>query len=172
MKVTSFKDVETYIYSSVILPLKQLNVPDLPFPTPMRGDDGQEWSLMVRPQPLFGNFRRNYQRTQAQRRADMQVILFTGSKEYVVAQYNRKNKWVKVYQRAFMRLAAMPIYGKLFEAFQKNTPFAKVIPEVDPPEEHRRRRPQFINDSPARAPLPDEYFGNYDERDESEDDDL
>lgn len=167
MKVTSFKDVETYIYSSVIMPLKALNVPSLDIPSPIRGNRDREWSFQVRQAPLTREFRRNYQRTQAQRRSNMQVVLFTGSAEYVVASYNRKQHWVKIYERPFRVLKAMPLLGKLYEGFYQNTPFSKIITEMDAPRERAFRHRNPLDEEPV---LDDYPYG--DEADTSMEDDL
>lgn len=135
MKVTNLKDVETYIYSSVILPLKSLNVPSLEYPSPIKGENGNVWQLSTRLAPVNREFRRNYQRTQALRRADWQVILYNGSRPYIIATYNPKNHWVKLYERPFRKLMAKLLMAKIQEAFNKNTPFTKVIVEQTPPVE-------------------------------------
>lgn len=156
MKVTSLRDVETYIYSSVIVPLKEMNVPPLDFATPIRGEADREWLLSVRQQPLNRDYRRNYQRTQAQRSRDWQVILFTGQREYVVATYNRKQHWVKIYERPFKILKAMPLMGKLYEGFYQNTPFTKVMTEVEAPRERQFRHRQNPLRQPMEADYPDD----------------
>lgn len=139
MKVTSFRDVETYIYSSVIIPLKQLNIPDLQFPSPIRGENGEDWQFSVRSQPINRDYRRNYQRTQAMRRANQQVMLFAEGREYVVAMYHPRQKWVKIYKRPFHSLKAVPLMGKLYEAFYTNSPFGKIMHELEAPRERRFR---------------------------------
>lgn len=134
MKVTSFKDVETYLYSSVIAPLKKLNTNLSGVESPLRSTNGEKvWTLQVVPEPPIRSYRRQYQRMQARRKANLQVVLYTGTREYVVAMYNPKHHWVKVYERPFRVLKATPLMGKLYEAFQNNTPFSKVISELDPP---------------------------------------
>lgn len=136
MKVTSLKDVETYLYSSVIIPLKQLNVRQLDFPSPISSNDGRKlWTFRIAPEPPRRRYRRNYQNTLAQRRANLQILLSTGNREYVVATYNSKTHWIKVYERPFKTLGATPILGKLYEILNKNTPFTKIISELDPPTE-------------------------------------
>lgn len=134
MRVTSFKDVETYLYSSVVVPLKKLSTNLSEVKSPITSNDGKrEWTIQVLPEPPARRYRRQYQRMQASRNANLQVILFTGKREYVVATYNPRHHWVKVYERPFRVLHATPLMGKLYEAFQNNTPFGKVISELDPP---------------------------------------
>lgn len=159
MKVTALRDVETYIYSSVIMPLKGLAVPDLHFPSPIRGENGEEWQFQVRQERLHRDYRRNYQRTQAQRLANWEVVLFANGKEYVVAHFNPRVKWVKMYERPFRVLKAMPIMGKLYEGFYQNTPFGKIITEMDAPRVRpfRGRRHRGYDE-----PMEADSDGNYD----------
>lgn len=160
MKVTSFRDVEIYIYSSVIMYLKGLNAPDLAFPSPIKGENGLDWQFGVSPEPIHREFRRNYQREQAQERANLQVTLFTGNQDYVVATYNPKQKWVKIYERPFRVLKAVPLMGKLYEAFYTNAPFGKIITQLEAPRpqqfRHRRNRRGGSIGVPMEAPYIDE----------------
>lgn len=168
MKVTSFKDVETYLYSSVIIPLKRLNVRPLDFPSPITSSNGKKvWQLRVESELPRRNYRRNYQNTQARRRANQQVILWTGQHEYVVAMYNPHNHWVKVYERPFKILKATPLMGKMYEVFSKNTPFTKVITELDPPVQgiYRNRHGQATDNMADEMPY-DEDMEGYGEEDE------
>lgn len=167
MKVTSFRDVETYLYSSVILPLKGMNVRPLDFPSPISSIDGKRvWELRVMPEPQHRVFRRNYQNTQARRNANQQVVLWTGTAEYVIATYQPRNHWVKVYERPFKTLKATPLMGKLYEVFSKNTPFTKIISELDPPVQGimRDRRGRAIDMEAPEAPYDDDTEG-YEEED-------
>lgn len=144
MKVTSFRDVETYIYSSLISRLKGLNIPEINFPSPIRGESGQTWELGIQSEPLQREFRRNYQRTQAQRKANTLIVLYAEGKEYIVGCYYPRQKWVKLYKKPFKQLNATPLMGRLFEAFYTETPFGKVIMADSHPRprpfRHRRNR--------------------------------
>lgn len=115
------------------------------------------------PEPVRRHYRRNYQNTLARRSANQQVVLWTGKTEYVVATYNPRTHWVKVYERPFKILKATPLMGKLYEVFNKNTPFTKVISALDPPVQgvFRDRRGRATD---AEAPMEDDMEG-YEEED-------
>lgn len=140
MKVTSLRDMENYIYSSVILPLKNLNVPDLDLPSPIKGENGNFWSLQVQREPLLREYRRNYQRTQAIRNSNFQVVLYNGTSEYVLATYHPKQHWVKLYQKPFRKLNAMMLLSKIHQALYQNEPFTKIMMETEAPRRRQARR--------------------------------
>ena len=50
MKVTSLKDMESYIYSRVVLPLKELDVDSLNISSPMTDGQGRNIELSVIPE--------------------------------------------------------------------------------------------------------------------------
>lgn len=147
MRVTSFKDVEIYIYSSVVLPLKRLNVSELPFASPIQSNEGRTWKLSIRRETLDRLFRRNYQRTQANRGRDWIVYLDTGEKSLPVARYKLKSHKVIVYEEPFRALDAMPLMGTMCSVFNKNTPFTKIILEdaMLPPRPRRRNYDEFVD---------------------------
>lgn len=161
MKVTSLKDVETYLYTSVVLPLKNIQAPELNFPSPITGKDGNSWSLQLQREPLERRYRRNYQRDRAQNNRRWQVILSTPSKMYLVAEYSHKTHWVRLYEEPFRKLNSMPLLGQLYKVFHENTPFTKVI-MMDMPMAHGRnaRRTMFgeyevrLNNEPSRPMYP------------------
>lgn len=165
MKVTSFKAVETYLYSSVVIPLKGMNVRPLDCPSPIFSNNGKRaWEFRVQAEPLRRSYRRQYQREQALAQANQQVVLWTGKNEYVVATYNTRHHWVKVYERPFRILKATPLLGKLYEVFQTNTPFGKVISELDPPVQGVYRNRDGDMRMPQEAPdQPDYDEDEYDE---------
>lgn len=139
MKVTSIKELEKYIYSSVIVPIKGLR--SYPYyASPITGDRGEAWELTVDSDMEQSNYRRNYQRTQASRNANKKIVLMVNGVVYVVATYHIKRKWVKLYKRPFKRLNANLLMNKLYSAFYDNAPFVKIMFEFDLPEKRPSRR--------------------------------
>ena len=150
MKVTSLRDVEAYIYSSVVLPLKKLNVEYLEIQSPIRDETGQVWQLSLNQTPITGNFRRRYQRTQAERKRNWNICLTTGRETFVVGEYNIKNHWVKLYEAPFRKVNAIMLLGKLHDVLNRNTPFTKII--------------VLQGEEKAKAIIPDDRYSYYDAR--------
>lgn len=138
MKIKSFKDVETYIYTSIVLPLKGLNLPELNYSSPITDELGERWTFSLERTPVTGEFRRNYQRNLAQQNRNWWLILRSGNGEpkRVIGEYNVRSHFVKLWQEPFKQAGAMPVFGKLQEALDTNTPFTKVIVQYDHPPEY------------------------------------
>lgn len=169
MKPASFKEIETYIYTSIVLPLKGLAVQELRYPSPLMGEDGLVWELRTILTPVRIHYRRNYQRTQAERRRNYWIILkIADGRRFVLGEYHIKYHTVKLYQQAFSELNAIPLMGKMLDVFQTNSPFTKITvesgeyPEYEPgggvPSRGLRRR---LTEEP---PFDDD--GYYDETDD------
>lgn len=133
MRPASFKEIETYLYTSIVLPLKGLSVQELRYPSPLVGNDGERWELQAVLTPTRLNYRRNYQRTQAERRRNWWIIVKIGEREHrrtlVLGEYHNKYHTVKLYQQAFSELDAIPLMGKMLDVLQTNSPFTKVTVE-------------------------------------------
>jgi len=145
VKIKSFRELETYIYTSIILPLKDLNLPALNYSSPLLTDEGDRWEFFLQKTPVRGEFRRNYQRSLAQQNRNWQIVLKAGEGSYpvIVGEYNLRSHWVKLWQEPFKRSGAMPVFGKLYEALDTNTPFTKVLVESDEPPEYEARDSNF-----------------------------
>ncbi len=141
MKVTSFKDVETYLYTSIILPLKNLQAPELEFGSPIRGDYGEPWILMLERTPAGRRYRRN-----------IEIQLNTGdNKNHILATYNIRNHNLYLYEQPFRVLNALPLLGKMHDMFNRTTPFNKIILEdaYIIPKPRRQRGETFTEASEA-----------------------
>ncbi len=131
MKVTSLKDLERYLYLSVIVPLKSLGV-ETETQSPLKNSNGNSWYLWLQLTPVVMRGRRNYQRRQAEHNRDWQVWMNNGTSEYLVADYSIRTHWVKIYEKPFQDTGSMLIYGKLHKLFSENKPFSKVITMLEP----------------------------------------
>lgn len=132
MKVTSLKDVENYIYSVVILPLKDLGVEELSHQSPIMGKDGNAWQLGLARESIQGEFQHNYERDSAREGARWLVNLRAEGKRIVLADYQPRRHTVTMYQREVGTIkGANILFNKLEEAFRRYTPFdkVKVLPE-------------------------------------------
>lgn len=156
MKINSFKDLETYVYSCIILPLKGLNLPDLHYSSPVRDKDGNIWKFSLEQTPIRGEFRRNYQRNRARSQRNWWVILTKGdnTRKEVIGEYNKDNHWIKLWDSTFKESDAMPVFGKLFEAFDTNTPFTKVIVDYG-------KSPRYVVDTINRDDVDRDESPNY-----------
>lgn len=141
MKVTSLKEVENFLYSSVIVPLKNLDV-DLGIPNPIRSDQGQEWYFETSRTPVLRRARRNYQRRRQESNRDWQVLMDArdGHGFRLIAEYSIANHWVRMYEQPFRDTNSMMIFGKLYNLFVDNQPFSKVIVSKEPKNTVRQRR--------------------------------
>lgn len=145
MKVTSLKDVETYLYTSVVLPLKNRDGLSLTCPSPIFGKNGNPWNMEVI-QPQVPRGRHNYERDFNQVIEPFLVYLHGATdKPQILAQYNPKTKAVEIYEHPFKLLNAMPLLGKLHQMFNSHAPFGRVS--------IRKRRPvQRVQNRPSNAP--------------------
>lgn len=127
MKVTSLKDMESYIYSGVILPLKGLEIEPLSLSSPITDNNGAVYFEVFtedRGEPT----QHNYQREEARRNAKWLIAVADRVKSMVVADYETHRHEVHIYEPAFSQFnGGAFIKGKLIEAFGKYEPFGKVI---------------------------------------------
>lgn len=127
MKITGLKDMESYIYSKVILPLKELDVQGLAVETPMHDDKGTNYELLiVREETGHVRFAHNFQRNEAQANAKHLIILRYMHGSRVLADYDSRTHNVTVYEGAFEPSKGRLLMNKLVEAFNQYTPFTKV----------------------------------------------
>lgn len=152
MKVRSLKDVETYIYTTLILPLKNLNLPELQYDSPIRDGVDSLWQFRLERTPTMGSdFRRNFQRDRAENNREWWFVLYRGGEKTVVGEYNRRSHWVKLWDEPFKESGAMLVFGKLLEAVETNTPFTKVIVEHTHPPRYSRGETQDIGEELGMA---------------------
>ena len=133
IQVTSLKDVETYLYTSVVLPLKGLRVDSLHFPSPISDKRGYNWSFELQRMPVLHQFAHQYEREQAERERNWGIFLNTGRRSYEVGEYHPKKHWVKLYKDPFDEVGAKLIFSKLVEVLSTNTPFTDVKIQDHPP---------------------------------------
>jgi hypothetical protein len=127
MKVTSLKDVESYIYSTVILPLKGLQIDGLNQSSPIRGDRGRDWKLGLIREDVQGEFAHNYERDDAREQAWWLVTLSDGARTSIIADYDPRRHNVTIFKGSTGSWKGINILlNKLDEAFRRNTPFDKV----------------------------------------------
>lgn len=127
MKITSLSALESYIYSSVILPFKNLKVQSISSVSPLL-DGSNHWAFSLSMEQIHGNFHHNFQRDRAREQAKTLVVLKAGGMTQVVADYDRRLRKVTIYQGAFQALdKGNYLMKRLEEAFRSNTPFEKVV---------------------------------------------
>lgn len=128
MKVTSLKELESYIYSSVILPLSGLDIDPLNFSTPITNDRGFEITFSIMTERVHGDFQHNFQRDDARNRAKKLVIVTVNDMEgFIAADFDRHTKDVTVYRPALREAGCRPfIINKFADAFRRHTAFHKV----------------------------------------------
>lgn len=128
MKVTSLKDVDSYIYSSVVLPLKELDVDGLAISSPMTTRRGQPIKLQVtREETGHRRYDHNYQRDEARNSALHLIWYKFGYNQGVLADYDSRKHNVRVYAPAFRDVDdGKFLMNKLLQAFGNYTPFTNV----------------------------------------------
>lgn len=168
MKITSFRDLESYIYSSVILPFKDLRVDNIHYESPLQ-DGSSPWIFAIRSEEVSGEFHHNFQRDRAREQAKSLVMLKVGGANLVVADYDHSLRKVTIYRGAFDGLdKGNYLLKRLEEAFRSNTPFEKVV--ID---EGTRSVAVYIpQEDPERdeMPLSSLIWGDEDEEDERDED--
>lgn len=128
MKITSFREVEGYIYAMLVLPLKQLDVPELGLSSPI-SEGGSTWHLGLYQQEISSNLRRNYQRNEARRNRNWILGMEVEGKVHIVGEYSVRNRWVRLYEQPFRELKSMPLLGKMYDVFDRDSMFPKVFIE-------------------------------------------
>lgn len=165
MRITTFKDLEGYLYSRVVLPIRQLNVPEMDFGSPMTGDKGEAWTIRLDRAPTR-SFRRQGPRRRAARYSDYLIKLRVGEDnivDYILASYNVSNHNVVMYEHPFKLLKAMPLFGKMHDVFTRHTPFNKIRVDSFPPRYRPTRERAFVNPEAPEYPFDDDE--GYEEED-------
>lgn len=125
MKLTTLKDLETYLYSAVVLPLRGIRGISLEYDSPIKGSNGELWSLTLDREAVRGH-RRQGPRRRAERSSAYLVRLNTNTDSYVVAKYNIRNHNIVLYEQPFKVLKAMILFGKMHDVFVRYEPFNKI----------------------------------------------
>lgn len=128
MKVTSLRDVEKYIYSSVILPLQNLGV-SLRMDTPI-SLNGSPVTFEVALERTSGRAAHNYMRDIARENLKSLVYMMDGNgRSEIVAEIDVKHN-VRIFKPAIARV--LPTQGRgiilsaLVNSFDGNIPFKEV----------------------------------------------
>lgn len=125
----SLKDLEHYIYSSVVLPLSDLDLPSLGVSSPLVNKRGEALEFFITTERVTGDFHYNYQRDKARLMANRLVMvgrLYQGG-EHVVAEYDERKRSVIVYPEA-IQMAGLPriVTNKLINSLMTHEPFCSV----------------------------------------------
>lgn len=132
MRVTSLKELDNYIYSSVVIPLKGLVIDPLTYNSPIEDNGGRRVSFEIVREEVMGDFHHNFQRNDAREKAKWLVLMRCNHRGYVVADYEPRRHAVRVYAPSFAMAGLSPIIkNKLTEAFRNNAPFGKVSVVLD-----------------------------------------
>jgi hypothetical protein len=128
MKVTSLKDMDNYIYSTVVLPLKELDVDGLSSVSPITDDNGRQAQFHVGNEDIHNvRYAHNFQREEAQRSTLRLVFLKYNRTTIIVADYNPKKHNVNIYTPQLETIeGGKLILNKLIHAFENHTPFTRV----------------------------------------------
>lgn len=127
MKVTSLRDMESYLFLNVILPLKKLNVEAGSTSSPITTDNGEQIQFAIQKESIMNGYDHNYQRDEARRLAKDLIVLSDSHTASIVADYESKRHTVRIYRPAFDNFTGGKfLCNKLVEAFESNTPFTKV----------------------------------------------
>lgn len=129
MKVTSFKELENYLYSSVVAPLKDLRI-DLDIDSPIRSND-RKVRLYIEREGI-GHHSMNYQRSRARARAKMLVRIDNGLHVATAGNYDKQNHAVELFKDVFKAYNCSLVLGRLHSMLDSTTPFTKVTVKLDP----------------------------------------
>jgi hypothetical protein len=145
MKVTSLKEVENYLYASLLAPLKGLVV-NMEIPSPLKGNDGRNWHIEYG-RTRIQNYRRNYQRDRAMEKRDYLMILIAGNQRHIIGKYFPKGRFVELYKEPFRELHAGILMGKIHHMFNTHAPFTKITIKESAPTEPEVVEPAEVWDS-------------------------
>jgi hypothetical protein len=127
VKLTSIKELDNYIYSSIILPLKGLDVPPVVSSSPMEMMANIFLHFEIRREEIRGDFQHNFQREAARELAGFLVVALVGYNGYIAAHYDQHRHRVTVWPEALTKLGAPKLVVNRFTtAFEEHTPFDKV----------------------------------------------
>lgn len=124
MKDLKSNQMENYLYSSVVIPLKGLKVKKLYTSSPLVSPNGRTISFHINHD--VGVFRRNYQRDRARHSGDKKIILFDQYEEYICGRYTKHNHKVEFYSDVFKQFKLNYTLSKLCSLINGTSPFGKV----------------------------------------------
>lgn len=125
---TTLKDMESYIYSTVILPLKELDVGGLGIASPIVDTRGNTVDLFTgREEVGHRSYDHNFQRDEARNSALELVWHRYRNHDGVLADYDRRRHNVVIYTPEFNNIkGGKLLMNKLLQAFNYHAPFNKV----------------------------------------------
>lgn len=127
MKITGLKDMESYIYSKVILPLKELDIKGLEIKSPMHDGDEKYYELLLsREETGHVRFAHTYLRHETEANALHLIKLRYANSLQILADYDSRTHEVKIYEPAFTPSKGQLLMNKLIEAFNHYTPFTNI----------------------------------------------
>lgn len=129
-KATSLKQVDTYLYLSLILKLKELRVDSYSPETPF-SREGKKVQVLIELEPSTRTPRHNYERERASRNRNVIIYALWNGQRVPLAYFHIKQKWVKIFQAGFNEMKMQIYLGKFYELFYGNEPFGKVSIEKD-----------------------------------------
>ncbi len=127
-KLTDSKQLKLYLYSQVVVPLKDVIVDFTSINSPIKDKSGAMWFVEVSQEPMTERVRFNYQRDrQAQRPNSVILLRKDGSYERVLlAYYSKRGREVTLFEQGFKKADMPYLLNKFHEVFSENEPFSKV----------------------------------------------
>lgn len=124
MTVTSLKDVDSFIYSKVVLPLKELDVDSMNMGSPITEGRHSLDFFVSREEVTHVHYDHNYLRDEARNSAKHIINGTFGGMTAILADYDPKNHKVTVYSPAFVNIPkGKLIMNRLLSAFNNYAPF-------------------------------------------------
>jgi len=129
VKATSLKDMESYIYSAVMIPLKSLDMEPMWLTSPLIDKAGYPIEFTVQRERVSRNhFDHNYQAEEARLHAKMLVFIHHKGRVNVAADYSKRRHNVRIYPEAFAKIErGSLLLNKFREAFETHSPFNQVV---------------------------------------------
>lgn len=124
MKDTKLKGVESYLYSSLLMPLKRIKTARGLAPVIKNQKNGRYVSIY--PETDYGLSRRNYQRERSMIEGHMRIVAEYSSDAWTVGRYKRHNHSVELYSDMFAKAGISYVLPTLWRLFEKSSPFGKV----------------------------------------------
>lgn len=121
--------VKHYLYSTVVLPLKRLNVEITPVQTPfVNKASGEMWYVELSRTPVAERIRHNYQRERLDYKPSYIVsIQRSGSYSKVpLCRYDGKEHSIVLFERGFKTIKAPNLLQQFKRVFEGYTPFTNV----------------------------------------------
>ena len=130
LKLKSHKDLDRYIYSEVIVPMKKMHLPTLNISSPVQYRDYPVQLTVHASEVSYANLRHNYERRIARDKAKTLVSMTVGGYSYTVAEYDSaKSHSVRIFQGDLNRRGHAElgvVISRLEKMFKMHTPFTKV----------------------------------------------